>query len=62
MKRLWAGDSRYASLPNYHVTSKAYKSLGLLRRIFIDIYCPAARKALYISITRSTLRILTYVE
>ena len=37
------------------ITSKAYKSLGLLRRIFNDIYCPEARKALYISITRSTL-------
>ena len=28
------------------ITSKAYKSLGLLRRIFNDIYCPEARKAL----------------
>ena len=36
-------------------TSKAYKSLGLLRRIINDIYCPEARKALYISITRSTI-------
>ena len=37
------------------ITSKAYKSLGLLRRIFNDTYCPLARKNLYISIIRSTL-------
>ena len=37
------------------ITSKAYKSLGLLRHIFNDIYCPLARKHLYISSTRSTL-------
>ena len=37
------------------ITSKAYKSLGLLQHIFKDTYCPEARKALHISITRSTL-------
>ena len=37
------------------ITSKAYKSLGLLRRIFNDTNCPLVRKYLCISITRSTL-------
>ena len=30
------------------ITSKAYKSLGLLQHIFKDTYCPKARKALCI--------------
>ena len=43
------------------ITSKAYKSLGLLQRIFKDTYCPEARKNLYISITRSTLLYCSYL-
>ena len=43
------------------ITSKAYKSLGLLRHIFKDTYCPEARKNLYISITRSTLLYCSYL-
>jgi len=39
----------------YMITSKAYKSLGLLRRVFSHSYCPQARKCLYISIVRSIL-------
>jgi len=30
------------------ITSRAYKSFGLLRRIFKDVYCLTARKNLYI--------------
>ena len=37
------------------ITSKAYKSLGLLRRVFKNSHCPEARKCLYISIVRPNL-------
>ena len=35
------------------ISSKTYKSLGLLRRVFKDSQCPKARKSLYISLVRS---------
>ena len=37
------------------ISSKAYQSLGLLRRVFKDSHCPQARKSLYISLVRSKL-------
>ena len=37
------------------ITSKAYKSLGLLRRVFKNSHCPEARKCLYISIVQPNL-------
>ena len=37
------------------ITSKAYKSLGLLRRVFIDSYCVHTRKCLYLSLVRAKL-------
>ena len=37
------------------ISSKAYKSLGLLCRVFKDSHCPQARKSLYISLVRSKL-------
>ena len=37
------------------ISSKVYKSLGLLRRVFKDSHCPQARKSLYISLARSKL-------
>ena len=37
------------------ITSKAYKSLGLLHRVFKNSHCPEARKCLYISIVRPNL-------
>ena len=37
------------------ITSKAYKSLGLLRRVFKNSHCSEARKCLYISIVRPNL-------
>ena len=37
------------------ITSKAYKSLGLFRRVFKNSYCPEARKYLYISIVQPNL-------
>ena len=37
------------------ITSKAYKSLGLLHRLFKNSHCPEARKCLYISIIRPNL-------
>ena len=38
-----------------NITSKAYKSFGLLRRVFKDSSCLESRKNLYISMIRSTL-------
>ena len=38
-----------------NITSKAYKSFGLLRCIFKDSYCLETRKNLYVSMIRSTL-------
>ena len=37
------------------ISSKAYKSLGLLRRVFKESHCPHTRKFLYISLVRSKL-------
>ena len=37
------------------ITSKAYKSLGLLRRVFIDSHCVHTRKCLYLSLVRAKL-------
>ena len=37
------------------ISSKAYKSLGLLLRVFKDSHCPQARKSPYISLVRSKL-------
>ena len=37
------------------ITSKAYKSLGLLRRVFIDSHCVHTRKCLYLSFVRAKL-------
>jgi len=37
------------------ITSKAYKSLGFLRRVFKNSHCAQARKSLYISIVRANL-------
>ena len=37
------------------ITSKAYKSLGFLRRVFKNSHCVQARKFLYISIVRANL-------
>ena len=37
------------------ISSNAYKSLGLLRRVFKDSNCPEARKSLYITLVRSKL-------
>ena len=37
------------------ISSKAYKSLGLLRRVFKDSHCPQARKSLCISLVRYKL-------
>jgi len=33
-----------------NIASRAYKSFGLLHRIFKDNYCPETRKSLYISV------------
>ena len=37
------------------ISSNAYKSLGLLCRVFNDSHCPQARKSLYISLVRYKL-------
>ena len=37
------------------ISSKAYKSVGLLCRVFKDSHCPQARKSLYISLVRFKL-------
>ena len=40
------------------VSSKAYKPLGLLRRVFKDSKCTQARKSLYITLVRLKLLLL----
>ena len=42
-------------------TSRAYKSLGLLWHIFNDIYCPEARKALYVYFNHQIYLIILFV-
>ena len=37
------------------ITSKAYKSVGFLRRVFKNSHCTQVRKSLYISIVRANL-------
>ena len=52
---IYFSDSLSWRLHYRDITSKAYKSFGLLRRIFKESYCLETRKNLYVSMIRSTL-------